>query len=68
MKSKPDYASPLMSPSEAAAVTTMSRVLLRSMANEAQFPNPRLIGKKRIAYVRKEVEAWVNARIGEVMV
>ncbi|KAB2761718.1 AlpA family phage regulatory protein [Brucella anthropi] len=55
----------LMSPKEAAAATTMSRVLLTMMAKEGKFPCPVKIGAKRIAYVRAEVEAWIDARIGD---
>jgi len=55
----------LMSPKEAAEATTMSRVLLAMMAKERKFPAPVKIGVKRIAYVRAEVEAWIDARIGE---
>ncbi|MGH0246704.1 helix-turn-helix transcriptional regulator [Sinorhizobium meliloti] len=53
----------LMSPNEAAFATTMSKPLLRAMSLEGKFPEPLLIGKKRIAYVRAEVEAWIDARI-----
>lgn len=53
----------LMSPNEAASETTLSRVLLSLMAKEGQFPAPVKIGVKRIAYVRAEVEAWIDARI-----
>lgn len=52
----------LMSPKEAAAATTMSRVLLTMMAKEGKFPCPVKIGAKRIAYVRAEVEAWSTLR------
>ncbi|WP_276313481.1 AlpA family phage regulatory protein [Ochrobactrum sp. A-1] len=54
-----------MSPKEASEVTTMSRVLLAMMAKEGKFPCPVKIGAKRIAYVRAEVEAWIEARINE---
>jgi len=57
------FASRLMSPSDAAAATTMSKTLLRSMAAEGQFPAPLQIGVKRIAYVRAEVESWIDERI-----
>ncbi|MBC2887225.1 AlpA family phage regulatory protein [Ochrobactrum sp. CM-21-5] len=54
-----------MSPKEASEATTMSRVLLAMMAKEGKFPCPVKIGVKRIAYVRAEVEAWIDSRIGE---
>lgn len=53
----------LMSPKEAAEATTMSRVLLAMMAKEGKFPLPVRIGEKRQAYVRDEVELWIDARI-----
>jgi len=53
----------LMSPKEASEATTMSRVLLSMMAKEGKFPRPVKIGEKRQAYVRSEVEAWIDARI-----
>ena len=53
----------LMSPKEAAEYTTMSRGLLTMMAKEGQFPSPVKIGVKRIAYVRAEVESWIDERI-----
>ncbi len=53
----------LMSPKEASQATTISRTLLAAMAKEGQFPKPVQIGIKRIAYVRAEVEAWINERI-----
>lgn len=33
------------------------------MAAEGQFPRPVQLGERRIAYVRAEVEAWIDARI-----
>ncbi len=55
----------LMSPREASQATTMSRVLISLMAKEGKFPPPVKIGVKRIAYVREEVEKWIDERIGE---
>lgn len=53
----------LMSPKEAAIATSLSRPLLTLMAKEGQFPKPVQLGIKRIAFVREEVEAWIDARI-----
>ncbi|WP_234906978.1 helix-turn-helix transcriptional regulator [Rhizobium rhizogenes] len=61
---KTDFVSPLMSPNEAAAITTMSKPLLRAMEREGKFPAARQIGERRIAYVRNEVTAWIDQRIG----
>ncbi len=54
----------LMTPKEAATATTMSRVLLARMSKEKRFPQPVQIGLKRIAYVRSEVEDWIENAIG----
>lgn len=59
------FASILMTPNEAASHTTLSKALLRLMSREGKFPAPRKIGDRRIAYVRSEVEAWLNERIGK---
>ena len=54
----------LMAPKEAAAATSLSRTLLTLLAAEGQFPAPvRLTAGRRTAYVRAEVEAWIDARI-----
>jgi len=52
----------LVSPKEASILTTLSAPLLRSMAEEGLFPKPRQIGKRRIAYLRAEVEQWVAGK------
>lgn len=53
----------LMAPKDAAAATSLSRTLLTLMAAEGQFPQPVQLGERRIAYVRAEVEAWIDQRI-----
>lgn len=53
----------LMSPNEASFATTMSKTLLTKMAKEGQFPAPLQIGTKRIAFVREEIEDWIEMRI-----
>ncbi|MEW9617438.1 AlpA family phage regulatory protein [Shinella sp. S4-D37] len=63
MKHDNDNVPRLMSPKEAAASTTMSRVLLSLMAKEGRFPCPVKIGERRTAYVRAEVEAWIDRTI-----
>nr|WP_269456186.1 AlpA family phage regulatory protein [Rhizobium quercicola] len=54
-----------MAPKEASAATTLSRVLLALMAKEGRFPAPVQISEKRLAYVRAEVEAWIDAQISK---
>lgn len=63
MKPDNDNQPRLMSPKEAATATTMSRVLLTMMAKEGRFPSPVKIGERRIAYVRSEVEQWIDGQI-----
>jgi prophage regulatory protein len=53
----------LMSPKEAATETSLSRPCLTLMSAEGQFPKPVRLGERRIAYVRAEVEAWIDSRI-----
>ncbi|SCX29428.1 putative transcriptional regulator [Agrobacterium sp. DSM 25558] len=53
----------LVSPKEAATMTTLSTVHLANMATQGRFPNPVRVSDKRVAYVREEVEAWIEARI-----
>lgn len=53
----------LMSPKEAAAATTFSAVQLTLLSDVDQFPKPVKISARRIAFVRSEVEAWIDQRI-----
>lgn len=53
----------LMNPKEAAEATSLSRTLLTLMAAEGQFPKPVQLTERRIAFVRAEVEAWLDQRI-----
>lgn len=53
----------LMAPKEAARATSLSRPLLSLMADEGQFPKAVRLGERRVAYVRAEVDAWIDARI-----
>lgn len=53
----------LMNPKEAAQATSLSRTLLTLMAAEGQFPKPVQLTERRIAFVRAEVEAWIDERI-----
>lgn len=53
----------LMNPKEASEATSLSRTLLTLMAAEGQFPKPVQLTERRIAFVRDEVEAWIDERI-----
>lgn len=58
-----NYKPRLMAPKEAAEMTTMSRVLIAMMSREGKFPQPVALGTRRVAYVRAEVEAWIEGKI-----
>lgn len=58
-----DNCPPLMSPKEAAAAVSLSRPLLTMMAAEGHFPKPVRLTERRIAFVRAEVQAWINEKI-----
>lgn len=53
----------LMTPNEAATATSLSRPLLTLLAAEGQFPKPLRLTERRLAFVRSEVEDWIDARI-----
>lgn len=63
MQAANDNVPRLMAPKDAAIATSLSRSLLTLMANEGQFPKPVALGERRQAYVRAEVEAWIDSRI-----
>ncbi|MER8783372.1 AlpA family phage regulatory protein [Mesorhizobium sp. M1006] len=50
----------LMAPKDAAAATSLSRTLLILMAEAGEFPK---LSERRSAYVRAEVEEWIDKRI-----
>ena len=53
----------LICPKDAAIATSLSRSLIALMSAEGQFPQPVSLGVRRIAYVRSEVEEWIEQRI-----
>ena len=55
----------LMTPAEAATATTFSRAMLAIMSAEGNFPRPVRIGERRLAYVRAEVDAWIDKAIAQ---
>lgn len=58
-----ETASRLMAPTEVSQATTLSKSLIRIMAAEGLFPKPLSIGVKRLAFVRAEVNDWIDQRI-----
>jgi len=55
----------LMSINEAAKVTSLSRTSIFKLRERGEFPRAVTIGQKRVAFVRDEVFAWIEARIAE---
>ncbi|MCX2696151.1 helix-turn-helix transcriptional regulator [Ochrobactrum chromiisoli] len=53
----------LMSLAEVTEATTMSRFLIAALAKEGHFPKPIQLTVKRIAFVRAEVDSWIDERI-----
>lgn len=59
----------LISPKEAATLTTMSKVHLANLSKSGKFPAMVSLSAKRVAYSRTEVIAWIEERLanrGEV--
>ena len=55
----------LISVNEAAKVTTLSRTASFKLRSQGKFPKAVPLGEKRVAFVRAEVEQWLEARIAE---
>lgn len=53
----------LISLNEACRLTSLSRTAINRWRALDKFPKAVPLGDKRVAFVRSEVEAWINARI-----
>ena len=53
----------LISIKAAAAMTSLSRTAINALRTADMFPAAVQLGPRRIAFVRTEVEAWIDARI-----
>lgn len=53
----------LVSLNTACAMTSMSRSMVNKYRAEGRFPLAVPLGDKRVAFVKSEVEAWINERI-----
>ena len=53
----------LVSMKRASELTSLSRTMINRYRAEGRFPAAVPLGDKRIAFVRSEVLAWINARI-----
>lgn len=53
----------LVSLNTACEMTSLSRSMLNRYRAEGRFPVAVPLGDRRVAFVRSEVQAWINARI-----
>lgn len=53
----------LVSLNDACGMTSMSRSMLNKYRAEGRFPVAVLLGDRRVAFVRQEVQAWIEQRI-----
>jgi prophage regulatory protein len=57
----------LISLNEAARLTSLSRTAINRWRAAGQFPVAVPLGDRRVAFVRAEVVAWIEARIADRM-
>lgn len=55
----------LVSLNEASRLTSLSRTAINRWRALGKFPAAVPLGDKRVAFVRSEVEQWINDRIAE---
>ncbi|MBO9108943.1 AlpA family phage regulatory protein [Agrobacterium sp. S2/73] len=53
----------LISLNDVCKMTSMSRTMINRYRAEGRFPLAVDLGERRVAFVREEVEAWVQAKI-----
>lgn len=53
----------LVSIKSVCAMTSMSRTMINALRSDGAFVEAVELGPRRIAFVREEVEAWIDARI-----
>lgn len=63
MHASNDNAPRLISLNEAARTTSLSRTMINRYRAEGRFPLAVNMGERRVAFVREEVMAWIDARI-----
>lgn len=56
-----DKTSHYMTVKEVSAETTLNRITIHNMSKAGNFPKPVKIGAKRIAYIREEIQAFIQA-------
>jgi prophage regulatory protein len=55
----------LISLNDACELTSLSRTMINRLRGEGRFPAAVSLGEKRVAFVRAEVQGWVEQRIAE---
>ncbi|WP_321340961.1 AlpA family phage regulatory protein [Breoghania sp.] len=55
----------LISLNEACRLTSLSRTAINRWRDLGKFPAAVPLGRKRVAFVRTEVEQWIHDRIAE---
>lgn len=63
MQSDNDNQPTLVSINTVCAMTSMSRTMLNRYRGEGRFAVAVSLGERRIAFVRSEVQAWIDERI-----
>lgn len=53
----------LVSLNDACSMTSMSRTMLNRLRDQGRFPAAVPLGERRVAFVRSEVQDWINERI-----
>ncbi|MDW9814324.1 AlpA family phage regulatory protein [Sinorhizobium meliloti] len=53
----------LISLKDTCSLTSMSKTMIHRLRSEGRFPAAVALGEKRIAFVRSEVNDWINGRI-----
>ena len=53
----------LVSLNDACRLTSLSRTMVNRLRVEGRFPVAVRLGERRVAFVRSEVQAWIDARI-----
>lgn len=63
MNASNDNVPRLIKLNDVATMTSLSKTQIMNLRKAGKFPVPVSLGEKRIAFVRSEVEAWVEQRI-----
>jgi prophage regulatory protein len=58
----------LISMKDVTALTSLSRTMINRLRIDGRFPSSVTLGDKRVAFVRQEVVAWIDAKIAARLV